>query len=81
MITTTLVANGANVYIIGPQHTLESMKKYVTITGLLQWPAGLNTVYGFALCRIANTYNDAAEKTPRKGRIMPLVADVREKVR
>ncbi|KAI0036122.1 NAD-P-binding protein [Vararia minispora EC-137] len=53
MISTTLVANGAKVYIIGPSQT--------------------------DLDRIAKLYNDGAEKTGAKGRLVGLEGDIRKK--
>ena len=72
MITTTLLANGATVYIIGPKQA--DLDKWVV---LAMYDAKESYCSNH---RIAKVYNDAAEKTNRPGRIYGIEGDVRKKV-
>ena len=71
MITTTLLANGASVYIIGPKQ--DGLDRSVDSL--------LSRRYELTVYRIAQIYNDAAAKANKPGRIIGIQGDVRQKVR
>ena len=73
MITTTLIANGATVYIIGPKQ--EDLDRCVLLPC-----ARMIVVFTVRVSRIAKVYNDAAEKGNKPGRIHGIEGDVRKKV-
>ena len=73
MITTTLIANGATVYIIGPKK--EDLDRCVLLPC-----ARMIVVLTVRISRIAKVYNDVTEKANKPGRIHGIEGDVRKKV-
>ena len=72
MMSTTLVSNGATVYIIGPVQA--DLDRYAT-------HAPADTYRRLTLTfRTAKLYNDAAEKTGKPGRMYGIQGDISKKV-
>ena len=74
MISSTLLANGATVYIIGPKQA--DLDRYYSRIRRRE-----ATISPHVLHRVAQIYNNAAEKTGKPGRMYGIEGDVRYKVR
>lgn len=76
MISSTLLANGATVYIIGPKQ--EDLDKWVSHMNAIVHAYSLTLDLPYH--RVAKKYSDACEKTGKPGRMYGIEGDIRKKV-